>query len=277
MAEPHMVDVDGLLLLNIWSSAGLNKKTLYPSIKKIDDKHWKPSIVFIGDSFSDQIRFALHEADVYSTITMSGYFQTREFEDLKLASTQVVKTAGKDFDVKDLLIKDVIKSDIVILEMVDYNVGRFGYGFTDYFLDKLSTGRKEIQISSISGSYGRENDDKSWWHWVEHEIKIKLQSFFIPDDAIKTKLSFEYGTRTNQKLTMQIVMRDGSKQFIYINCKHSERLFFQKVFDVPPKDILEVIIETDGDASPLGNGDSRFAAWIIRNIIFSPVFKSNEL
>lgn len=133
-ATPHMVDVDGLSLLNIWSDGGVLKSTPYPTINVVDQVAWRPSIVFIGDSFSDQIRYALQQARSYKKMITSGYFRVRE-EDVGSGS-QVTHDPNTDVAiVRTTLEKDVAASDVVVLQMVDYNVPRWGYGFADYFLE----------------------------------------------------------------------------------------------------------------------------------------------
>ena len=134
MDEPHMVDVDGLLLLNIWSNGGVAKPTPYPLIKRNNDRAWRPNIVFIGDSFSDQIRYALQQANAYSSMIMSGYFRVREVDDRVAGAITPADNKADEATVHKALMKDIENSDVIVLQMVDYNVGRWGYGFTDYYL-----------------------------------------------------------------------------------------------------------------------------------------------
>ena len=129
----------------------------------------------------------------------------------------------------------------------------------------------QIQIASVTGAYDRESDGNNWWHWVERKVSFKLQPLFVPKDATQTKLRFEYGTRGNQTLTLRIIKRDGSSQEILLQSKGDAPAMFEKVIDLPPIDLAEVSIETDGKASPLGNGDSRVAAWIIRDLNINPI------
>jgi hypothetical protein len=126
------IDHDGLSLLNIWSDGGLLAKSPYPSIVPIKESAWRPSIVFIGDSFSYQMRVALQQGGVYSKMAMSSYFALRQVD-----GPAVVEEKPSSANVRDQLMSDVLASDIIILEMVDYNVARFGYGFADYVIDKL--------------------------------------------------------------------------------------------------------------------------------------------
>jgi len=49
------------------------------------------------------------------------------------------------------------------------------------------------------------------------------------------------------------------------------RAVFDQVIDLPPIELAGISIETDGKASPLGNGDTRMAAWIVSNVTITPV------
>lgn len=128
------IDLDGYYLLNIWSRAGLIKQSTYPTIMPVKNVRKRPSILFIGDSFSDHIRNAFKMGDVYSRIIMSSYFQRREIED-RLDNKINTPTEEEDsvFYQKKIL-EDIATSDIIVLEMVDYNVSRCNYGFADAFL-----------------------------------------------------------------------------------------------------------------------------------------------
>ena len=78
-------------------------------------------------------------------------------------------------------------------------------------------------------------------------------------------------TRGNQKLTLNITTNDGAVHEIFIQGKSGELELFDKILDMPPSEIAEFALETDGIASPLGENDPLIAAWIIRNISVSPV------
>jgi hypothetical protein len=90
--------------------------------------------VFIGDSFSDQIRFALFQSNVVSKIIFSSYFQTREV--YGSGGNQIETSVTSPRDAQDKLMADISEADIIILEMVDYNVSKLSYGFSNFFLKK---------------------------------------------------------------------------------------------------------------------------------------------
>lgn len=125
------VDVDGYLLLNIWSEPALITASTYPTISPNQSIKWQPKIVFIGDSFSDHIRSAFKKANVYSQIIMSDYFQTRKLT--VNDKTDELKDKSLD-EIRTQILNDIDESDIVVLEFVDYNIPRWSYGFSDYFL-----------------------------------------------------------------------------------------------------------------------------------------------
>jgi hypothetical protein len=137
-AKPHMIDIDGLQLLNIWSNGSIGKPSPYPQITQLAPKQWRPKIVLIGDSFSDQIRYAFKESGNFSRIVVSNYFSVREVDD---ALNSVPSPSGKEIEVaqiRQIVLDDIKQSDVVILQMVDYNVNRLGYGFQDYVLNHRS-------------------------------------------------------------------------------------------------------------------------------------------
>ncbi|MBA4389474.1 MAG: hypothetical protein C0399_00855 [Syntrophus sp. (in: bacteria)] len=131
-------------------------------------------------------------------------------------------------------------------------------------------GRGGIRIASVAGAYDRESDGNNWWHWVERKVSFKLQHLFVPKDATWTKLRFEYGTRGKQTLTLRIIKRDGSSQEVLLRSKGAVPVIFEQVIDVPPIELAEINIETDGKASPLGDKDTRMAAWMVRNVNITP-------
>jgi hypothetical protein len=271
--KPYMVDVDGLRLLNIWSDGGLMKPSLYPSIVSNQEAVWRPNIVLIGDSFSDQISYAFKQANVYARMVTSGYFRVREVDDHVNGNSSNDDIRIEESVIREKLAEDIAESDVIILQMVDYNVPRWGYGFADYVLSNpLFNGRGKIRISSAAGAYDRESDEINWWHWVEHKVNFKLKSMFVPDDTLKTTLSFEYGTRGKQSLSLHIINRNGTSQEVLLKSNGEALEKFSKVVDIPPIEIAEISIETDGIAFPLGNGDHRVAALIIRNLDITPLF-----
>ena len=142
-------------------------------------------------------------------------------------------------------------------------VGGFRVGVFD--------GQGQVRIATASGAYDRESNDNNWWHWVERKVTFQLQPLFIPREASQAKLHFEYGTRGKQTLTVRIRTRDGSSRQFLLHSQGGAPATFEKIIDLPPSELMEVSIETDGQASRLGEQDARMAAWIIRNLNVTPV------
>lgn len=128
------VDLDGLLLLNLWSDASLRKMTPYPTIGKIDESSWRPRVLLIGDSFSDQITDPMAKAGAYSRLVTSNYFRTRRI--LEPGRQPTDEGPGDDARIQASVYQDMLNSDVVLLQMVDYNIGRWNYGFADYLLNR---------------------------------------------------------------------------------------------------------------------------------------------
>lgn len=130
MPPMNDVDMDGYALLNVWSTVDVLKPTSYPTIhvQKNNVSDWRPKIVVIGDSFSDQIQFVFKKAHLYRQLITLSYMQRRIVDNGKnVFSEDKPLTTSK-------MIRDVANSDIVILEMVDYNLYRDTYGFAASFL-----------------------------------------------------------------------------------------------------------------------------------------------
>ena len=130
--EPQWVDVDGLLLLNLLSKAHLNKPSPYPSPSAISSTPFRPKVLMVGDSFMDQITYALDQAKIYSKLILSSYFMTRQ---KSIVNNQPSSKSAKQ--IQERVIKDALNSHLVILQMVDYNVPRYGYGFVEAMLEEL--------------------------------------------------------------------------------------------------------------------------------------------
>ena len=123
-----------------------------------------------------------------------------------------------------------------------------------------------IRIRSITGAYERESDGKNWWHWVEHTVNFSVESLGNSDIASLTELRFEYNTRGKQTLHLHVIKRNRTSIDYLLNSNGDKMGLFDKVIDVLPADIGTITLETDRSATPLGNGDQRVAAWMIRNV-----------
>ena len=102
-------------------------------------------------------------------------------------------------------------------------------------------------------------------------MSFKLESRFIPQDATKTKLRFEYSTRGKQTLAVRIIKRNGTSREVLLRTNGDVPAIFDQVIDVLPIELAEISIETDVKAFPLGDRDHRMAAWIIRNVNITTV------
>lgn len=142
-------------------------------------------------------------------------------------------------------------------------VGPFRIGVFD--------GQGQVRIAAATGAYDRETDGNNWWHWVERKVAFQLQPLYIPKEVTQAKLHFEFGTRGKQTLTVHIRTRDGSSRQFLLHSQGDAPATFEKIIDLPPSELTEVSIETDGQASRLGEQDARIAAWTIRNLNVTPV------
>lgn len=133
-----------------------------------------------------------------------------------------------------------------------------------------------IRIASITGAYDCENDGKNRWYWVEKKIDFTLESSPLSKQNIRTKLSFGYQTRGNQTLTVQIINHNRSSRKYLLKSAGMGIERFDQLLDLSPDEIENISIETDGKATPLGNGDNRVAAWVIRDVQITPAFDNQN-
>lgn len=132
--DPEGPDLDGLYLMNIWSGGGVFEETPQPSLMEADPASWRPSLVFVSDSFSDQMLGPLQQAHAYSRAVNSGYFHVRELDD-NGAGLRRTHDIGHDLAAtRKQVLDDIVASDVVVLQMVDYNIGKEGYGLPEYVL-----------------------------------------------------------------------------------------------------------------------------------------------
>lgn len=141
-------------------------------------------------------------------------------------------------------------------------IGPFRVGIFD--------GQGQIRIASVSGAYDQERDGDNWWRWVERKVIFELQPLFVSKEATQTRLRFEYGTRGSQTLTVRIRARGEVSRQFRLDAQEDSSAIFDKLIDIPPIEILEVSIESDGQVSPLGEQDTRVASWVIRNMTIAP-------
>lgn len=142
-------------------------------------------------------------------------------------------------------------------------IGPFRVGIYD--------GQGRIRITSVTGAYDRETDGGNWWHWVEKRVAFKLQPLHFAKESNQTKLSFEYGTRGVQTLTVHIQTRTSDIRRFELHSEGKTLALAENVIDLPPNELTEVSIETSGQATPLSEQDKRIAAFIIRNVKIVPV------
>jgi hypothetical protein len=102
-------------------------------------------------------------------------------------------------------------------------------------------------------------------------VIFDLQPQYVSKDLSLTKLRFEYATRGEQTLTLRVSTRNGLSRTFSLTSVESELFTFEEIIDLPPSEVAEISIETDGQASRLGEQDSRNAAIIIRNVTVAPV------
>jgi hypothetical protein len=135
----------------------------------------------------------------------------------------------------------------------------------------IFSGHGVIRISAVTGAHDQETDGKNWWYWVEHGVRFTLQPILVSSHATRTRLRFEYATRGKQTLTVHVVDHNGLLKNEFALASNGEGFsLLDRVIDMAPNGIALLSVQTDGSATPLGNGDPRMAAWIIRDVKIAP-------
>ncbi|MBI2786560.1 MAG: hypothetical protein HYX60_09800 [Legionella longbeachae] len=270
--KPYGVDIDGLLLLNIITTGKLDKPTPYPSPRASLNGNYKPKILLVGDSFMDQIVHSLEVTKVYSELTLSSYFKTR-IERVANPARIINDTRLNSIDkIQKALLKDALDSDLIILEMVDYNIPRYGYGFIEAMLEYIqkesSSYLGNIRMATVNPTYAQETDGVNWWYWVKDSLTFDLKPSNITSKAKKTRLHFEYETRGEQELTLYLSEQNRKHKFVL--SKRSGIQIYDNLLDISPSALTKLSITTSAIASPLGPQDPRLAALIVRNVEITP-------
>jgi hypothetical protein len=141
-------------------------------------------------------------------------------------------------------------------------VGKYQVGIT--------RGLEPIRVGKCDGGYARESNGTDWWCWVNNKVSFKLQPVVSTQPAFKSKLTFEYLAKGMQTLKIQIKGSDGFVETLSLRANIEGNSRYEHIISVAPSVLQQITIETDGQATLLGNGDSRSAAWMIRNLSIKP-------
>ncbi|HHF7374749.1 alginate O-acetyltransferase AlgX-related protein [Legionella bozemanae] len=276
--KPELVDLDGIWLLNAFSSVNLAKLSPYPQPSARFSANYQPKILLVGDSFMDQIIYALDRSKAYNDLVSSRYFQTR-----------TVHKPGRIFSFNDFpsltakqiqgdILGDVMKSDLIVLQMVDYNINHFGYGFVDALLERLNTEIQphsippitEIKITKVNNAYPQEKSGGNWWYWVKDKIIFQLKPPDVFLEMKNTRLYFEYDLHGAQQLIVYLKGKSIKHKIIIEHPANGKRAVYDQILDIPPALLTKIIITTNGKATRLGEADSRVAAYAIFNLKITP-------
>lgn len=136
MEPAHSVDIDGLYNMNLWSDQSLRDLQPYPVLRVTEDEEAeRPRVLMIGDSFSDQLRKPLVDAKLFSYLDFSSYLATHQ---VIPGDPDQAPEPQRSIDKATLTFaKDIQPYRVVILQAVDYNIQRNGYGFLERMLDDL--------------------------------------------------------------------------------------------------------------------------------------------
>ncbi|AWN73957.1 hypothetical protein LEAN103870_00380 [Legionella anisa] len=280
--KPEMVDLDGLLLMNVFSNVNLAKPNPYPQPSAKFFGNYRPKILLVGDSFMDQMIHALDRSKAYENLVYSRYFQTRTlhkpersfvFNDFPSLTEQQIQA-----DILD----DVMKSDLIVLQMVDYNINRLGYGFIDALLERLKNSTNPevqshippiagIKIINVNNAYPQEKNEENWWYWVKNKIIFQLQPLDVFLEMKSTRLYFEYDLHGAQQLIVYLKGKGIKHKIIIDQPTNGKKAVYDQILGIPPASLTRIIIMANGTATRLSETDSRLAAYAIFNLKIIPI------
>ena len=136
LGPPRYADLDGVELLNRLTDGGLVTPTPFPTVTATSSPL---RFLFVGDSFSWHIIDSLTWGRAASTFTFWLYYRERLTLSPVDASvvTRQQATEGPTGDVR----ADLAAADVIVLEMVDFNLNHWGYGFVEQALEQLADQR----------------------------------------------------------------------------------------------------------------------------------------
>ena len=270
LEDPHLVDLDGWSLLNIWSSAGLREPTPYPTLAaRAAPKDGAPKMLFVSDSFVDQLLYPLQATAAYRRLVTSNYFKLRQVDDRTDPRAASTPTTQDENAIRGDLMQDVVDSDVVVLELVDYNLWRLDYGFADYLLARAE-GLARIAHGDAIGAYDRESDATSTWNWVREAVEFRLHPQFVDPARRRSIVRFQYVTRGPQTLTGNLVSTDGTAHRFVIDSRGDHLDPFEVVIDAPPDRLDRLTLASNAAPTPLGPHDARVASWMLKNLDIAP-------
>ena len=125
-----------------------------------------------------------------------------------------------------------------------------------------------VKIDSVNNAYDIERDSNNWWYWVKDMITFKFITVG-KSEQVSTKLYFEYVTKTQQTITLNLIFNNGVIVPLKFIPKVNSLEVFEMIFKENPTQLRNIIIETDSEAGQLSDIDSRRAAFMVRNLVVS--------
>ena len=80
------------------------------------------------------------------------------------------------------------------------------------------------------------------------------------------QIYFDFFSPATQKLKLNLFLKDGSNQVIFIHARGGELSVFDKKINILTSEILKINIESGGIANKIGENDERYASLYIRNL-----------
>lgn len=213
-----------------------------------------------------------NDVPVYLDLTDKD-IKFRQMAALYLYDKKVLSNWTDDVYISRLLPEDLRDADISRNYCVVERSSEDGWGVGASSVGPFSVGmikRGKIIITSTTGAFSRESDNKNWWHWVQKEVSFNLQNVLVSNADTKTTIRLEYATLRNEPLSLHLTLRDGSiKHFILPSSGFPPKLFEISV-NLPASKLVKLSITTNEPPIKLSENDPRMASFLIQNLSIKP-------
>ena len=134
LGPPWATDVDGLTMFELLTRGGLVTPTSFPTLTP--GLSGQTRFLFVGDSFCFNVIDAIALSHAAGALTFRIYYLDRYTFSPKDGAALSYQALTAPVSVADIY-NDVAGADVVVLEMVDFNLNYFGFGFVEQMLDLL--------------------------------------------------------------------------------------------------------------------------------------------
>lgn len=136
------------------------------------------------------------------------------------------------------------------------------------FRIRVFDGSGTVPIASVEGAHDQESEGANWWRWVEQKIVFHFVLPATTPDRLNGTLRLDYLTRFGQPLHVEILAGSAVAEEFDIAAA-SVMTSFSKAIEIGSSKDLTVRITSAVPGTPLGERDTRKAAFLVKNFSVS--------